>query len=472
MFKNNFVSKKRLISFVWILLALVVLLGLLAVNTNHPVAAQGEQPVVIYMFWGDGCPHCAEAKPFFEEMARKYPQVELRFYEVWYDTANQEKFLTLSKAFGFEPAGVPTIFIGANHWEGYISDMDAMFENEIKKCIAFGCIDSGAGIIVPAVAQPEVPVRVVEPPVTENEARTIKLPIIGEIDLDNQSLTVATALIAFVDGVNPCSVWVLTMLLALTLHTGSRKRVLLIGFIFIFVTALVYALFIGGLFTFLTFISFMTWIQVVVALVALVFALVNIKDYFWYKEGLSFTIADEKKPGIFKRMRHLLDNTQSFWGLVGATIVLAGGVSLVEFSCTAGFPVLWTNMLAAQDVSALDFGLLLLLYMFIYQIDELVIFLTAVFTLKATRLQEKHGRILKLIGGILMLTLAVVMIIKPSLLSSLSSAMIIFGIAFGAIILVLLLHRRILPAMGIWIGTEMQDKNKRNKRRPKQAKKN
>lgn len=468
MFKKNFVSKKPLISFVWILLALVVLIGLLAVNTNQRVAAQEEQPVVIYMFWGDGCPHCAEAKPFFEEMARKYPQVELRFYEVWYDTVNQEKFLTLSKAFGFEPAGVPTIFIGANHWEGYISDMNAMFENEIKKCIAFGCVDSGAGIIEPVATQSEDPGTIEETPDTsnpnENETRTITLPLIGEIDLDNQSLTVATALIAFVDGVNPCSVWVLTMLLALTLHTGSRKRVLLIGFIFIFVTALVYALFIGGLFTFLTFISFMTWIQVVVALVALVFALINIKDYFWYKEGLSLTIADEKKPGIFKRMRHLLDNTQSFWGLVGATIVLAGGVSLVEFSCTAGFPVLWTNMLAAQDVSALDFGLLLLLYMIIYQIDELVIFLTAVFTLKATRLEEKHGRILKLIGGILMLSLAIVMIIKPSLLSSLNSALIIFGIAFGAIILVLLLHRRILPAMGIWIGTEMEGKNKRKKR--------
>jgi hypothetical protein len=84
--------------------------------------------------------------------------------------------------------------------------------------------------------------------------------------------------------------------------------------------------------------------------------------------------------------------------------------------------------------------------------------------LKATRLEEKHGRILKLIGGILMLSLAVVMIIKPSLLSSLNSALIIFGIAFGAIILVLLLHRRILPAMGIWIGTEMEGKNKRKKR--------
>jgi cytochrome c biogenesis protein CcdA len=276
---------------------------------------------------------------------------------------------------------------------------------------------------------------------------------------------VATALIAFVDGVNPCSVWVLTMLIALTLHTGSRKRVALIGVIFISITALVYALFIAGLFTFLTFVSFVTWIQVVVAMVALVFALVNIKDYFWYKEGVSFTISDEKKPGLFKRMRKVLDASDSLWGVISATVVLAAGVSLVEFSCTAGFPVLWTNMVSSQGVAAGEFILLLVLYMIIYQIDELVIFFTAVFTLKATRLEEKHGRILKLIGGTLMLTLAGVMIIDPSLLNSLNSALLIFAVAFGLSAIVLLLHRRILPAFGIWIGTEKDIRKKSKKKR-------
>ncbi len=121
----------------------------------------------------------------------------------------------------------------------------------------------------------------------------------------------------------------------------------------------------------------------VVALVALVFALVNIKDYFWYKEGVSFTISDEKKPGLFKRMRKVLEASNSLWGVISATVVLAAGVSLVEFSCTAGFPVLWTNMISAQNISTGEFILLLLVYMLIYQLDELVIFFAAVFTLKS-----------------------------------------------------------------------------------------
>ena len=280
------------------------------------------------------------------------------------------------------------------------------------------------------------------------------MPLIGSIDLATQSLTVSTLLIALVDGFNPCSVWVLSILLALTLHTGSRRKVFFVGMIFITVTAAVYALFIAGLFTAFTFASFTGWIQVIVALVALFFAVVNIKDYFWYKEGISFTIDDSKKPGIYRRMRNVLDASQSIWGLAGATVVMAAGVSLIEFSCTAGFPVLWTNLLAAQKVSPLTFAPLLLLYMLVYQADEIGIFAVAVITLKSNRMQEKHGRILKLIGGILMLTLAIVMLAAPALLGDLTNSLIVFAIAFAVAALVLLMHRVVLPRLGVRIGTE------------------
>jgi len=215
----------------------------------------------------------------------------------------------------------------------------------------------------------------------------------------------------------------------------------------------------------LSVVSFIGWIQVVVALLALFFAIVNIKDYFWYKEGLSFTIADDKKGGIFKNIRKVMDASQSFWAMAGATVVMAAGVSLVEFSCTAGFPVLWTNLLVSQKIAGGLFVLLLIVYMLIYQLDELVIFFTAVYSLKASRLEEKHGRILKLIGGMLMLTLAGVMLIDPSWMNSLSKSLLIFAIAFGLVVLVLLLHRVVLPAFGIWIGTEAAGQSKKPKRR-------
>ena len=281
--------------------------------------------------------------------------------------------------------------------------------------------------------------------VNQQEGVGVDVPLIGQVDLSGQSLLVSTLIISFVDGFNPCSLWVLSILLSITLQTRSRKKVLVVGTAFLITTALLYGLFIAGVFSVLRMISFLGWIQVVVALIALGFALVNIKDYFWYKEGISFTISDDKKPGVYQRMRGIIRNSDSYWQLIGATVVFAGGIALIELTCTAGFPVIWSNLLASQNVDTLTFVLLLLVYMLVYLLDEMVIFLAAVFTLRASKLEEKHGRVLKLIGGVLMLTLAVVMLVDPSIMNDIAGSVTVFGIALGLTGLILLVDRVILP---------------------------
>jgi len=462
---------------IWINALLLVLAFLILRPPAENVAAQNSD-VNIYMFYGEGCPHCAQAKPVLMGMAEENPRVGYNEFEVYYSEENQKLFFDFGIAFGMEPQYVPTIFIGERYWVGYSEDIRIEIENYIEQCLNSGCADPGGevlGVGTPAAdtSTPEPtptpsesaeftatplpqPSAEIEPsnPGEEGPDRSITLPLIGTVDLSNQSLLLSTILIALVDGFNPCSIWVLSMLLAITLNTRSRKKVLIIGFVFIFVTGLIYALFIGGLFTVFKIINFVGWIQLIVALVALIFGLVNIKDYFWYKEGLSFTISDEKKPGIYKGIRRLAKADGSIIGLITGTVVLAAGVSLVEFSCTAGFPVLWTNLLAAQNVSGLAFVGFLLVYMLIYQIDELGIFLVSVFTLRKSKLEEKHGRILKLLGGMLMLTLAVVMLVDPTLMNNVNSALLVFGIAFAVAGLVLLVHRVILPKFNIKIGSE------------------
>jgi thiol-disulfide isomerase/thioredoxin len=475
-------KKARLLS-VLILTALFLLLvsGVVIAKPNSPVnpldvaQQESDQKLVIYFFWGDGCPHCAEAKPIFESLAKNNPRIDLKMYEIYYVEENQELFAKFGERFGMTPKYIPTFFIGDRYWEGWSDQLQADVLTAVNNCLLSGCEDKAADLVENAgqltiwdtTTEPVIEPTVAPEPTPDGTqssgGKTVKLPIIGEIDLSHQSLFLSTLLIAFVDGFNPCSIWVLSMLLAITLHTGSRKKVLLIGLIFLTVTALIYALFIAGLFTVLTVVSFVGWIQVVVALVALFFSLVNIKDYFWYKEGVSFTISEDKKPGLFQRMRKVLEAGDSTWGLIGGTIVLAAGVSLVEFSCTAGFPVLWTNLLSSQNVPVLTFILLLLVYMIVYQLDELGIFIAAVVSLKSSKMEEKHGRILKLIGGVLMLTLAIVMLVKPSIMSDIGQSLIIFGIAFGVTGIILLLHRVVLPKLGIHIGTEYTGKKTKKK---------
>ena len=455
-------------------LLLVICAGLFFPKVAQAQTSVPNHPVVIYMFWGDGCPHCEAARQFINNLRRQSSNIELRAYEVWYVPENQQLFKDMCTTYGFEARYVPTILIGDRYWVGFNETIAKEIEEAIKTCITNGCStpDKETSLLPPNVQAtitkgPQNKITSTITPVSPlpgnssagpseggSQSHIINLPVLGSIDLDRQSLTISTLLISFVDGINPCSIWVLTMLLALTLHTGSRRKVVLIGIIFLTVTAGIYALFITGLFSVLKIVSFIGWIQIIVATVALIFGLVNIKDYFWYKEGISFTIGDEKKPGIYKRMRALMDASQTTWGLVGATIVLAGGVSLVEFSCTAGFPMIWTNLLNSQNVNGFTFLLLLALYLLIYQLDELVIFFAAVFTMKATRMEEKGGRILKLIGGTLMLSLAMVMLVNPAIMNSLGNSMLVFAIVFISAGIVLLLHRVILPRFGIWIGSE------------------
>jgi glutaredoxin len=443
-----------------------LLAGLLALTLFAVLAlpAWAAAKVPVYLFWGDGCPHCAKEKPFLEAMAKRLP-IELRLYEVWHDDANLQKMEDMAAAMGFEANGVPVTIIGNRHWVGYTDLLGEQMEEAVQACIANGCPDAGAGVLFDKGSEMDLSSSTAIEQPEPLSATEIEIPLLGVIDLGAQSLFISTLLISFVDGFNPCSMWVLSMLLALTLHTGSRRKVVTIGLIFITVTAFIYALFIAGIFTLLNVVSFVGWIQVVVALVSLFFGAVNIKDYFWYKEGLSFTISDESKPGIFRGIRRVMDASNNFWAMAGATVILAAGVSLVEFSCTAGFPVLWSNLLTAQGVTAATFILLLLLYLLIYQIDELGLFFVATFTLRASKLEEKHGRILKLIGGSLMVTLAVVMIVNPAWMNNLGTSLLIFGAAFAVALLILWLHRVVLPKMGIRIGSEDAPKGRAAKRK-------
>lgn len=442
---------------------------------------QPEHPVYIYLFWGDGCPHCAKAKPYFEELAKQYPNIVYRAYEVYYDPAGQEAFLQMAKKAGIEQFAVPTIFIGPYYVQGYSEEMHASVIEVVEYCTQQGCEDAGAGVIgvnTQSAASPtaemtaastenlktELPptmtsspqptaalVNTATPPAIPsyeeassgslNQSRQIEIPFLGKVQTSQASPFFSTVLIALVDGFNPCSLWVLTMLLALTLHTGSRKKVIVIGLVFLTITAGIYALFIAGLFSVLSVAGFLVWIRVLVALVAGFFGAVNMKDFFWYKQGFSLSIADEKKPGIFKKMRNVLDASQSFPAMVGSTAVLAAGVSLVEFSCTAGFPVIWTNLLSAQNITGTTFLLLLALYMVIYQLDEMMVFGVSVVTLKASRMEEKHGRVLKLVSGVLLLTLSLVMLINPAWMNELNSSLLVFGFAFLVTILILVFKR-------------------------------
>jgi len=459
---NNLMRNSKFFSLALLAAAIIGLL------VSSPVLADDSSPepgVNVYFFWGDGCQYCAKEKIFLQYLADKYPQIEIRDYELYYSKANQAIFQRFAEYLDFQPQAVPVTIIGDKKWIGFRDDYEAEIENAVQTCLDQSCkVDVGLelGVVETQATEPAAPAA---DPAQGDASSLINLPILGQVDLAAQSLAVSTAIIGFVDGFNPCSLWVLSVLLAITLHSGSRTKIIVVGLTFLIVTTIVYSLFIAGVFTLFSYVGYLRWIQVLVALIAFVFAAVNIKDYFWYKEGVSFTIADKHKPKIYHNMRSAVVTPRSILGLIGSTAVLAVGVSLIEFACTAGFPVIWSNLMIANNVGTWTFILLLGLYMLIYLLDELAIFGAAVVTMKASKVEEKHGRVLKLVSGMVILALGLVMLIDPNLMNQINTSLLVFAFALALSWAVYIIHRRILPRFGVYIGSGFHHPKGKKKKR-------
>ena len=417
-----------------------IIFALITLTVVSPAVSSAE--TVLYFFKSKGCSHCAKAEPFIAKLEDEYTSLTVIEKEISTSTENVKLLRSMGEAYGREVRGVPTFFIGDDVWVGFSEKVANQLEEKVKSCTKSNCINplvklkGGEG----TTDSPQV-----------DDKNIIEVPFVGTVDLSSMSAFMSTAIIAFVDGFNPCSLWVLTFLLGLLIYTKSRKKIIVVGLTFLAVTAAAYGLFILGLFSAFQYIGQLLWIRVLVAVIAFSFGLVNVKDYFWFKEGISFTIPDRIKPRIADKFRSLTQKSHSLPALAAATFLMALGITLAELPCTAGFPVVWTGILNAQGVSGTTFAILFIIYMVIYLLDELLVFGTVSVTLQSSKLQEEHGRLLKLIGGTLMLTLAVSFLFAPELMTGLMGSLVVFGTAITGSLVLIFIRKIVLPFFDVKI---------------------
>jgi len=106
-------------------------------------AGASEHPI-LYLFWGDGCPHCAEEKEFLELLHQQYPQLEMRWFEIWDHPEFAKLADALRKAYGEKIASVPMTLIGDQAIIGFRSheDTGAQIQEWVDACIEQGCSDA------------------------------------------------------------------------------------------------------------------------------------------------------------------------------------------------------------------------------------------------------------------------------------------------------------------------------------------
>jgi uncharacterized membrane protein HdeD (DUF308 family) len=186
--------------------------------------------------------------------------------------------------------------------------------------------------------------------------------------------------------------------------------------VFIFFSAAYYFAFMVAWFNLFALLGLKSAVTTILGVCVCVLGIINAKELFWFKKGISLTIPDKAKPKIFKRMRRILASPSGFLLLAG-TAVLAFLVNIAEFGCTAGFPAVYTRILTLQRVGLARKYIFMALYSVVYVVPLASVLAAFVLTLGKFRLAEKHGRILKIVTGLVMLALGLILVFNPGYLA-------------------------------------------------------
>lgn len=347
------------------------------------VVAQ-ENKATVYFFWGQGCPHCVAEKAFLETLKEKYPQLEVKSFEVYLNEENRELFSKMCKAYGFEPRSVPTIFIGEKFLVGYADDATtgATIENEIINCIEDGCIDPGEKL---------------------KKAKT---------DVETIGLTTAKIVsLAAVDAVNPCALAVLSLILIalITYNPKNKRNVLLGGLAFTLSVFVIYFLYGLVIIKFFQVIQVLTSIRLflykLLGVVAVILGILNVKDFFFYKPG---GFGTEMPMSLRPKVKKIVSGITSPKG----AFVVGAFVTIFLLPCTIGPYIIAGGILSTLElVKTIPW---LLIYNIIFILPMLVI--TGIVYAGITGIEnvskwkDKNIRYLHLIAGAIILCLGIIMI--------------------------------------------------------------
>jgi hypothetical protein len=376
--------------------------------------ADGQVRVHLYFFWSETCPHCLKAHPFVEAIPKERPWVIVHSLEVSRQRDNARRFIALAESLGQTAEAVPTLIacgVMEVGWDDAASTGAALLRR-LDACRTQAM--SGA---------PSAPA----PPA---EAAKVRIPLLGEVAADRLSLPAFTVVLAGLDAFNPCAFFVLLFLLSLLTHQKNRRRMAVIGGIFVLTSGLMYFAFMAAWLNVFQLLGALAWLTLAAGLLAIAVGLINIKDFFAFEQGLTLSIPESRKPDIYRRARAIL-NAENLPAMLGATILLATAANFYELLCTAGFPMVYTRLLTLNDLSpGARYGYLAF-YNLIYVLPLALIVFVFVRTLGARKLTERGGRLLKLLSGVMMLGLGLLLTLAPALLNNLWISMALLAVAVG-----------------------------------------
>ena len=365
----------------------------------------------IEVFVRQGCPHCAKAEIFLHTLQKEQAALKIVIHDVSKEPSALERLQELAKNQGISSVRVPAFQVRGQLLIGYTDETssgqlirDVLAQTPViqkTQVSAAGCEADEQALSCEANPSPK----------TAPAPQTFAVNFLGQkLTLEEVGLPLFTMAMGLLDGFNPCSLWVLLLMIALLAPMNNRPRMLAIAGTFVLVEGLAYFVFMAAWLNMFLLIGLSRASEIIIALIALIAGLINLKDFWRFGWGVSLSIPDAAKPKIYSRIRNILQAKNMTAAIIGA-IVLAVLVQVVEFMCTSGFPALYTRILTLKQMDTVSYYGYLLLYNLVYMLDDLIILSIGVITLSQHRLQEKEGRWLKLISGLTMVGLGIYLLV-------------------------------------------------------------
>ncbi|MBD3319328.1 hypothetical protein GF342_05460 [Candidatus Woesearchaeota archaeon] len=336
----------------------------------------------VVMFYGKGCPHCSAASDFFD----KANVTNLVRFEVYFNQSNREVFQDFANRYQVGIQGVPTIFIGDQVFVGFSPRIAQNLEDKLESCRNESCVSPFTYVNghTSAVVDDSSP---------------------SEISTSHALTIPAVLSAAAIDAINPCAFAVLIILMATVLAIQKRRRALFAGLAFSAAVFISYVLMGVGLYTAITSAGITHTLYIILAILAILLGLFNLKDFLWYGKWFVMEVPRSWRPKLQSIIKSVTSAPGAF--LIGFV------VSLFLLPCTSGPYIVILGLLAKTATRNTAFAYLLL-YNIIFVLPMIVITLAMYWGLttaeQAEQWRQKKLKILHLIAGVLLILLGVAML--------------------------------------------------------------
>ena len=372
------------------------------------------QPVEVVFFLRQGCTHCQDEEKFLDHLVTERKDITVTKYrlenendrKIWQDFTDR---LELSKI-------TPITVVGQTYIIGFDN------ENTTGKDILN---------VIERAKEQSTPTNLQEPDIRSFstmsatcpedgnapcivETYSIPVPLIGKIDTSKYPLIVLSALLGFFDGFNPCAMWVLVTFLIILLQVGDKKKMLIFAGTFVVAEAIMYFLILTAWYKTWDFVRLDNVVTPIIGVIAIAGGIFFLRE--WRKKELECKVTNLKQRHATRERIMSLATSKftllTFLGILG----IAFSVNIIEFACSIGIPQAFTKILELNQLSFVESLGFIALYILFYMVDDFIVFGIALYSIDKLSLTTKYSKLSNLIGGIIMILLGLLLILKPSVL--------------------------------------------------------